>query len=79
MQNDMIYPGAVEGEDYYIPRPCDTLEGIADMFLGGAELAPLLAQLNGLRDGKAIPGVPILLHPEGLEPEIEAESGLENV
>lgn len=64
-----IYPGAVEGEDYYIVRPCDTLEGIADMFLGDASLTPLLRQLNGLKDDIVKPGTALLLHPEGLERE----------
>lgn len=64
-----VYPGAVEGEDYYIVRPCDTLEGIADMFLGDPKLTPLLRQINGLKDDRVAPGTPILLHPEGLESE----------
>ena len=63
------YEEAVEGEDYYIVKQYDTLWGIAERFLGNGSLFPLLQQLNGLTGTTILPGMMILLHPEGLEPE----------
>jgi len=56
-------------EDFYIVQPGDTLESIAKEFLGNPILFPLLAQLNGVTNDTIYPGMALLLHPEGLEPE----------
>lgn len=53
-------------EDYYIVEKGDTIESIADRFLGEG-LAPLLVQLNGIVDGSLQPGMVLLLHPDGCE------------
>ena len=58
----------MENEDYYIVRDGDTLESIAERFLGRG-LAPLLTQINGIDGGDLRPGMTILLHPNGLEQE----------
>jgi len=63
------YEDAVEGEDYYIVKQYDTLWGIAERFLGDGSLFPLLQQINGLTGTNILPGMMLLLHPEGLEPE----------
>jgi len=56
-------------EDVYIVKPGDTMESIAEEFLGNPNLFPLLAQLNGVDNETIRPGMELLLHPEGLEPE----------
>ena len=66
---DAPYEDAKEGEDFYIVKQYDTLWGIADRFLGDGSLFPLLQQLNGLKGTNIVPGMMLLLHPEGLEPE----------
>lgn len=58
------YPGAVENEDYYIVKDGDTLESIAEKFLGEKYLYPLLTQLNGVNEETLQPGMVLLLHPE---------------
>ena len=63
------FPDAVENEDFYIVKPGDTLEEIAERFLGKKNLWPVLAQINDLASCHAYPGTMLLLHPEGLEPE----------
>lgn len=54
---------AIENEDYYIVKEGDTLESIADRFLG-IGLAPLLTQLNGVDENTIKPGMRLWLHPE---------------
>ena len=66
---EMPYEDAKENEDYYIVKPGDSLWDIAQRFLGDGYLFPLLQQLNGLKDTNILPGMVLLLHPEGLEPE----------
>lgn len=63
-----LYPGAVEDRDYYIVKEGDTLESIANRFLGEG-LTPLLAQLNGIQGNFVKPGTLLLLHPRGVVPE----------
>lgn len=53
-------------EDYYVVEKGDTIESIADRFLGDG-LAPLLVQLNGVDNDSLMPGMTLLLHPEGCE------------
>lgn len=60
------YPGAVVNEDFYVVKDGDTLESIAEEFLG-AGLTPLLTQLNGVNEKTLQPGMVLLLHPEGCE------------
>lgn len=60
------YPGAVVNEDFYVVKDGDTLESIAEEFLG-AGLTPLLTQLNGVNEKNIHPGMVLLLHPEGCE------------
>lgn len=67
--DDEPYEDAKENEDYYIVKRGDTLWGIAERFLGGGYLYPLLQQLNGLTGTTVYPGMMLILHPEGLEPE----------
>lgn len=57
---------AIENEDYYVVKEGDTLESIADRFLG-VGLAPLLTQLNGVNGKNIHPGMVLLLHPDGCE------------
>lgn len=54
---------ARENEDYYVVKEGDTLESIADRFLG-VGLAPLLTQLNGVDENTIKPGMRLWLHPE---------------
>lgn len=54
---------ARENEDYYVVKEGDTLESIADRFLG-IGLAPLLTQLNGVDENTIKPGMRLWLHPE---------------
>lgn len=58
------YPGAVENEDYCIVRDGDTMESIAEEFLGADYLYPLLTQLNGVDETTLQPGMALMLHPE---------------
>lgn len=58
------YPGAVENDDYYIVKDGDTLESIAERFLGEKYLHPLLTQLNGVNENTLQPGMVLMLHPE---------------
>lgn len=53
-------------EDYYVVKEGDTLDAIAERFLGKG-LAPLLTQLNGVNEKNIHPGMVLLLHPEGCE------------
>lgn len=55
-----------QNEDYYVVKSGDTIESIADRFLGEG-LAPLLVQLNGVNEKNIHPGMVLLLHPEGCE------------
>lgn len=55
---------AIENEDYYVVKDGDTMETIAEEFLGEAYLHPLLTQLNGVDDTTLQPGMVLLLHPE---------------
>lgn len=55
--------------DYCIVRPGDTLETIAEKYLGDAKLWPLLCQINNIPEDGIEPGSVLLLHPIGLEPE----------
>lgn len=66
---EMPYEDAKENEDYYIVKQGDSLWDIAERFLGSGSLFPLLQQINGLTDTNILPGMVLLLHPEGLEPE----------
>lgn len=59
----------MENEDYYIVQPGDTLESIAERFFGGAEMAPLLKQINDIPTGGIREGLVLLLHPPGLDKE----------
>lgn len=54
---------ARKNEDYYVVKEGDTLESIADRFLG-IGLAPLLTQLNGVDENTIKPGMRLWLHPE---------------
>jgi FOG: LysM repeat len=54
---------ARENQDYYVVKEGDTLESIADRFLG-VGLAPLLTQLNGVDENTIKPGMRLWLHPE---------------
>ena len=54
---------ARENEDYYVVKEGDTLESIADRFLG-VGLAPLLTQLNGVDENTIKLGMRLWLHPE---------------
>lgn len=54
---------ARENEDYYVVKEGDTLESIADRFLG-IGLAPLLMQINGVNEKTIKPGMRLWLHPE---------------
>ena len=54
---------ARENQDYYVVKEGDTLESIADRFLG-VGLAPLLTQLNGVNENTIKPGMRLWLHPE---------------
>lgn len=65
-----LYPGAVENRDYYIVKEGDTIDSIAERFLGDG-LPQLLRQLNGISGNYVKPGTILLLHPRGLEPETE--------
>lgn len=58
------YPGAVENDDFCIVKDGDTLESIAEEFLGESYLHPLLTQLNGVNEETLQPGMVLLLHPE---------------
>ena len=67
---DEPYEDAVENEDFYIVKQYDTLWGIAERFLGNGGLYPLIQQLNGMGQSTYVyPGMMLLLHPEGQEPE----------
>ena len=57
---------AIENEDYYVVKEGDTLDAIAERFLGEG-LAPLLTQLNGVNGKNIHPGMVLLLHPDGCE------------
>lgn len=57
---------AIENEDYYVVEEGDTLDAIAERFLGEG-LAPLLTQLNGVNEKNIHPGMVLLLHPDGCE------------
>jgi len=57
---------AIVNVDYYVVKEGDTLDAIADRFLGEG-LAPLLVQLNGVNEKNILPGMVLLLHPEGCE------------
>ena len=63
-----VYVMCIKSDGFYVVRVGDTMESIAERFLGDG-LAPLLRQLNGIDDGDLRPGMTILLHPEGLAPE----------
>lgn len=56
------------GQDYCIVNRGDTLESIAEKYLGSRKLVPLLKELNDVSD-PLVPGSLLWLHPEGLEPE----------
>lgn len=58
---------AIENEDYYVVKEGDTMESIAEEFLGGAYLHPLLTQLNGVNEKNIHPGMVLWLHPDGCE------------
>ena len=67
---EMPYEDAKENEDYYIVKQGDSLWDIAERFLGDGYLYRLLQQINGMGDSTTVyPGMVLLLHPEGLEPE----------
>ena len=69
-KEDEPYEDAVENEDFYIVKQYDTLWGIAERFLGNGGLYPLIQQLNGMGQSTYVyPGMMLLLHPEGQEPE----------
>lgn len=70
-QFEIPYPGAVENEDYYVSKAGDTLEGIAEEFLGEKYLHPLLTQLNGVTTDSLKPGAVLLLHPEYEDDPVE--------
>lgn len=57
------------GEDYCIVQQGETLESIAERYLGDKALVPLLRQLNDIPDGVLEEGMKLLLHPPGLEKE----------
>lgn len=57
------------GEDYCVVREGDTLESIAEKYLGDSSLAPLLRQINYISPDGIAPGNHILLHPIGLDRE----------
>lgn len=61
---EIPYPGAVENDDYCIVRDGDTLESIAEKYLGESFMYPLLTQLNGVYEETLQPGMVLLLHPE---------------
>ena len=54
---------AKEDKDYYVVKEGDTLDALADRFLG-VGLAPLLTQLNGVDENTIKPGMRLWLHPE---------------
>lgn len=66
---DEPYEDAVENEDYYIVKYGDSLWSIAERFLGNGSLYPLIKQANCMTSDYIYPGMMLLLHPEGLEPE----------
>ena len=57
-----------EGVDFCVVQCGDTLESIAEKYLGSPQLVPLLRELNSVTD-PLVPGSLLWLHPEGLEPE----------
>lgn len=57
------------GEDYCIVQEGDTLETIAERYLGDRMLVPLLLQINDIPDVELPTGMKLLLHPTGLEKE----------
>lgn len=57
------------GEDYIIAHSGDTLEDIAERYLGDRNLAPLLRQINTIPEMGVYGGQKILLHPYGLKKE----------
>lgn len=57
-----------EGIDYCIVQCGDTLESVAEKYLGSQNLVPLLTELNDVSD-PLVPGSLLWLHPDGLEPE----------
>ena len=59
----------IEGEDFCRGRPGDTIEGIAELYLGNPNLWPLLAQINKIPDTGIEEGMTLLLHPVGQEKE----------
>lgn len=63
MDCEVIMSRARKNEDYYVVKEGDTLESIADRFLG-IGLAPLLTQLNGVDENTIKPGMRLWLHPE---------------
>ena len=69
-KDDEPYEDAVENEDFYIVQKGDTLWGIAERFLGDGTLYKLIQQINGMGNSTMVyPGMMLLLHPAGLEPE----------
>ena len=72
---DEPYEDAKAGEDYYIVQKGDTLWGIAERFLGDGTLYKLIQQINSMGNSTMVyPGMMLLLHPEGLEPETGGSS-----
>lgn len=57
------------GDDYCFARAGQTLEDIAEQYLGDRSLAPLLKQINTIPEMGVYAGQKILLHPIGLEKE----------
>ena len=57
------------GEDYCIVQQGETLESIAERYLGSKSLTPLLRQINEIPGGVLTTGMRLLLHPTGLEKE----------
>lgn len=69
-KDDEPYEDAIENEDFYIVQKGDTLWGIAEQFLGDGTLYKLIQQINGMGNSTMVfPGMMLLLHPEGLDPE----------
>ena len=70
---DEPWEDAVENEDYYIVKYGDSLWSIAERFLGNGSLYPLIKQANCMTSDYIYPGMMLILHPEGLEPETPAK------